>query len=663
MTTQYSRIIALALAFLAVSIIAHAQEGQPTAAGTEQGIWIYLGNEIPHGFQYQILKKTGQGRFNVIGTTTYPRDATSMMAIIDENYPFFPAMEKPGDAEVSYLRGYAATMKTADSIYIPNFPLMHLALGTAFFDRDVENGQSYQYMVRKIRGGDQRADESVSNTVNYPESVDLLQPKFSEKHETSFQITLRWFVTEQRGLNFFQVYRRVFGLGDFEPVIATKGFSTSGDTIWMIVADSLITVPAIYEYYIVPMDIYGNRGPVSEVAVAGTTGGSLSLVPEYFNARGGESNHEVILSWKLSGNRYMRGIEVYRSFSYDDGYISVALLSAADSLYTDIIPVANENFYYYLLVKGPGETTYSTARVSAMFRNAGEKPLPPEEIDAETVPGGVKIYWSYYEPHARGFFVYRYVYETAEYMQISGLIPAGEGGIYSFIDSADYLLGNDIYRYAVRTVNDVELISDFSESASASPGIYAEVGSPVNPRITRISSGLMLLWDDLRDSESVLLGYKVYRRSNPDETWHLLPGDTLRADRNYYTDTLLTAGASYSYAVSAIDFYGNESAKSIPVTFITETVRFMSPSITGVVSTPEGIMLSWGQITDAEVTRVRIYRSQPGGESAVIATVERAAEQYLDRSAAEGELYIYEISLVTSDNREYEKSRGVSIRR
>ncbi len=664
MANKYSRSTTLALAFLVVSIFSSAQEeNQPTAVATEYGIWIYLGSEIPDGFQYEVLKKAGQGRFNVIGTTSYPRDAKRMMEIIDENFPFFMGVEKPGEAEASYMRSYAATVKTADSIYIPNFPLMHLAFGTAFFDKDVEIGKSYQYMVRKIREGEPHSSERESNTIDYPSPVDILQPRFSDKHETANQIALRWFVPEQRSLHSFRVYRRVFGLGDFEPVTVSKGFSTSGDTIWMVVADTIVTVPAIYEYYIVPSDIFGNRGPASEIASAGTPAETLVMLPEYFNAIGGDDNHKVLLSWKLKENRYLRGVDIYRSKSFDEGYIRIARMTATDTLYTDIVPEANENFYYYLIINGPGETSFSSARVSAMFRNAGENPLPPDEIDAETVPGGVKVYWSYYEPHARGFFVYRYVYETAEYLQISGLIPAGEGGIYSFIDSADYLLGNDIYRYAVRTVNDIELLSDFSESASASPGISAEVVSPVNLRITKTANGIILLWDDLRDSEVVLMGYKVYRRSNPGGDWHLLPGDTLRADRNYYADSLLSAGVSYSYSVSAIDFYGNESEKSIPADFIAEIVRYVSPSITGTVSTPDGIMLTWGQITDSEVAMVKIYRSQPGVEPLVIATVEKGAEQYLDKSAAEGELYIYEIALVTSDNREYEKSRGVSIRR
>ena len=90
---------------------------------------------------------------------------------------------------------------------------------------------------------------------------------------------------------------------------------------------------------------------------------------------------------------------------------------------------------------------------------------------------------------------------------------------------------------------------------------------------------------------------------------------------------------------------------------------FVSPPISKVVNTPDGIVISWEQINDQDVAYINIYRTQPGVGSSVIARPERESEEYLDTSVSEGELYIYEISVVTEDGREYTRSRGVSIRR
>ncbi|MFO7621993.1 MAG: hypothetical protein R6W81_12130, partial [Bacteroidales bacterium] len=442
----------------------------------------------------------------------------------------------------------------------------------------------------------------------------------------------------------------------------TRGFNISKDTVYLIASDTAVQNPALYEYYIRPLDIYGNSGPESEVVSAGTLSSVSYPVPDYFNARGGEKDHQVELSWKFSETGYLRSIEVFRSRSFDDGFVRIARLSPKDTSFTDIVPVANENYWYYLISNGPNGNSPPSAKVSAMFRNTGEKPLPPAETGAESINGGIKVYWSYYEPYAKGFYVYRYIYETAEFEQISGLIPAG-AEIYSFVDKSEYLQGNEVYRYAVRMVNDVDQLSDFSETASASPGKKATVSSPMNLRISKTGNGIILVWDDMRDTEPVLLGYKVFRREGSDAGFFLLATDTLRNDRNYYRDSTLVAGKTYTYNVSAIDFYGNESEKSVPLAYNSDEESFMPPEILKAINTAEGILISWGQITDENIVSVKIYRSQPGSLSSVIATVGKDSEEYLDRNVMSEELYIYEISLLTTDNLESDKSRGVTVRR
>jgi fibronectin type 3 domain-containing protein len=441
-----------------------------------------------------------------------------------------------------------------------------------------------------------------------------------------------------------------------------RGFNISQDTVYLIAADTAVQNPALYEYYIQPLDIYGNSGPESEVASAGTLGSVNYAVPEYFNGRGGDKDHRVELSWKFSETGYLRSIELYRSKSYDNGYTRIARLSPNDTTFTDIVPVASENFWYYLIAGGPNGNSPPSAKVSAMFRNSGEKPLPPAETGAESIKGGVKVYWSCHEPYAKGFYVYRYIYEIAEFQQVSGLIPAG-AEIYSFVDTARFLQGNDVYRYAVRTVNDVDQLSDFSETASASPGKKAAVGSPVNLRITARDKGILLLWDDMRPTEPVLLGYKVYRKEDPDGRYELLRGDTLKNDLNFFRDTTLTPGKRYRYAVTAIDFYGNESPQNVSVSFVPAAESVAAPEITRAVNTEEGILVSWGQVTGEKAVSVKVYRSRPGMNPLPVITLQKTTDEYLDKSVSEGELYTYEISVVMEGGTESDRSNGVTVRR
>ena len=38
----------------------------PVAIATSKGVWVYLGNEIPKQFEYQVLKKQGNGNFKPV---------------------------------------------------------------------------------------------------------------------------------------------------------------------------------------------------------------------------------------------------------------------------------------------------------------------------------------------------------------------------------------------------------------------------------------------------------------------------------------------------------------------------------------------------------------------------------------------------------------------
>jgi len=74
------------------------------------------------------------------------------------------------------------------------------------------------------------------------------------------------------------------------------------------------------------------------------------------------------------------------------GFARIARLSPNDTSFTDIVPVANENFWYYLIADGPNGNSPPSAKISVMFRNSGEKPLPPEETGAESIKNGVMVY-------------------------------------------------------------------------------------------------------------------------------------------------------------------------------------------------------------------------------------------------------------------------------
>ena len=635
---------------------------KPIAIATAKGVWVYLGNEIPKGFDYQVLRKQGSSNYKAIGVTNYTSDAKELKSRVEKFNGYFSNLDMLNDSDIARILEHARKHKTIDSLVMANFPVSHLAFGTAFFDPDIAEGVSYQYQVKRQPDSKTAQGEKISNMVQLPAKTDILKPVFKSKQEYSNEVYLQWYVPEQRRLSTFALYRRVFGLGDFEKISAKKGYNSLGDTLFIVAVDSTVKNPGYYEYYIKPMDAFGNPGPVSDAISAGPMTDAALTVPRYFRAKGREMNHQVELTWKFGNGKYLRGIEIHRSTNFDSGYVKIAQLPPTDTSYIDVVPVGNENYYYYIQIQGPFEKTYPSAKISAMFKKAGERPAPPSETAAETVRGGVRVYWTYSEPYLKGFYVFRYVNEKAEYEQVSGLIPAGSK-IYSFTDSSKSLTGNQEYRYAIKALDDVEQMSDFSISASATPGIKAEVATPLNLNANRKENGAWLIWDDLSKAEPNLLGYKVYRKEINEKSFTLLPGDTLARLKNYYSDSTALEGKSYAYAVSAIDFYGNESAKSLSAYYTREQSDLTPPTITRAVNTDEGILVVWGQVADKNVSACKVYRDSGVGNAILIATVKAENDQYLDKSAIIGQLYIYQISLVTTSDKESAKSSGISIRR
>jgi len=185
----------------------------------------------------------------------------------------------------------------------------------------------------------------------------------------------------------------------------------------------------------------------------------------------------------------------------------------------------------------------------------------------------------------------------------------------------------------------------------------------MNIKINEQGNRVLLIWDDSRKAEPNLLGYKIYRREGAEKKFQLLPSDTLKREKNYFVDSTLTAGKSYTYAISAIDFYGNESARSLSAYYTCKATIILPPDIIRAINTHEGIMIVLGQLTDKNVAAYKLYRTSSEGKPLLIATIEPGNEQYLDKNVVDGQLYIYEITTYTRKGDESEKSKSISVRR
>ena len=185
---------------------------EPVAAATQKGVFIYLGARIPKHAYYEVELKSGRDKYTRLATIKAPEDQQAMEARIKDHEVYFENLEPLSKVEKEKLWNYLTRSSSIDSLYIPNLPLLHLAVGTAYLDRQQPGtGKEYQYRVTLYNPEGTRLQQRETNKVTMPARPDMLKPEFKSKRESARQLLLEWYVPEQRQLSSYSVYRRVFG--------------------------------------------------------------------------------------------------------------------------------------------------------------------------------------------------------------------------------------------------------------------------------------------------------------------------------------------------------------------------------------------------------------------------------------------------------------------
>lgn len=631
----------------------------PVAKPVPQGVWVYLGNQLPKNWHYQIeRKKENTERYEKIAEVTAPASVLEMEKRQQSFQSSFQNLDALNTAELENLWQYIQLHTTTDSMFSNNLPMMHLLAGTALFDHTADKNTGYVYRVHVLGGDGKSISQNETNTTAALQKISLPQIDFSHKKFADGKLTLTWRVHDQKELAHFNIYRSLFGKEEYKKISIEKGIYSHNNTLMLLAIDTLGNHPGWYEYKIAAVDAFGNEGEMQGYANGSNLQDYYAPPVTNFRAVNTHRNQEVKLAWHFENKKYLNGINIMRSLAYDSGYKRIATVPVTDSVFTDIIPVSGENYYYYLILLSANNDPVPTAKIFATFTDENTKPEPPGEIDATPITHGIKVYWKSDEPFTKGYYVYRRNNPKDEFTQVSPLILSGSV-INSYTDTSRQLQAGEVYEYVVRTINENNQLSANSDTVTANPGIKKAIAAPMNLRYRNDDGRITLLWDDMRPWENDLLGYKVFKKPG-NGVFERLANDSLRAAKNFYTDSALQNGVMYSYAVSAIDISGNESERStITVPAITEHLP-ASPSGITVTQSGNDIYISWGQIA-GDIASIKIYRSEPGQPAREIGNTSDG-DSYNDKNIVKGKLYFYQLSSVNTEKKEGPLSEKWAVR-
>lgn len=655
-------LVILSLAYIQLFAQNKKSGTEPVAASAEKGIWIYLGNSIPEDFTYTIERKAkNAGNYDVIGKTTSAKTFSEAESLNQKWSKSFDKLDPLSKKELQREWDYLQRNKTTDSLQSDNLPVMHLIAGTAFLDTTVRKDQSYSYRISKSDASGNKSESKETPLVTWKPSPAFPAINTSSVKFASGKLVIEWTAKSAMSMAHFNIYRSVFGKNEFKRLKVEKGFYFRNDSLVLLIIDTIGLQPAWYEYQFEPVDIYGNAGTIGALCSGGSMMEHYAPPVTNLKAVAIQKDHQIRISWKFENKKYLSGITIMRSSNFDSSYQRIATVPVTDTVYVDRVPVAGENYYYYLLLHSAQTDPVPTAKVAALYYNKSETPVRPKNVAAETIENGVRIHWEYDEPYVNGFYVYRNENSNEKFVQVSGLISA-EGRIFSFTDTSKNLSGGEVYRYAVKSVGDAGQMSNFSDTVSAHPGIRVILNSPEHLRL-RLNNGVVtLIWDDLRKSMNDVLGYSVYRRISGEKEFADLLKNIKGTEKNFYIDSTALPGIAYEYAVSVKDIFGNESVVCKPVKVVIDKVQLPVPSGISALSAGDKILIRWGQIGDDKNLKIRIYRTAQGQKTELIGTADSRAEEFTDSKVVKGKLYFYQLSTEDTDKNESALSEKLSVR-
>lgn len=634
----------------------------PVVKSSEKGILIYPGKEIPKNSIYKIERSAaGQNNFRAIAIITSPKSFPEFAGLVKVYSPLFSFNSNQDSATIKNVwEEFTRNKETTEMKGMINLPLMHAALGMVYYDTTVADNLQYQYRVSLIKNG-QEEPSAISENVSYPVKANIGNILLYKAHAYENNIQIYWYITGKNKPYNFNVYRQEVSKRDYRKIAAEKGFNNHGDSLFLIVNDTWVNKDENYNYYIEPMDYYGNRGNSSEIVrVAASSINSLPVITK-FEVKTSARKDGLQLKWRFNQIKYLRSISIFKSGNFDNDFIKIAEVPSDDSIYIDRGVLQGKSYYYYLVINALNNKTTPSAKVSG-FYSTDLKPFPPQVLKAENLSNGYKLSWQCIEENIQGFFVYRCEGIKGKMEQISGIVKMGEP-ITVYMDTSASL-GRKSYSYAVRTVSKGFVESAFSDTVSVFPAVSKE--HPMAP--TRISgrlynNGVLLIWDNMYKTNPYLAGYKVYRKEKKEKDYKLLTDELIICNKNSYNDTSISKGQEFSYMIESVDIFSNNSEKSLPVSVTINSSLPVTASGTKLYNLDDGISVCWDETIQQNLISYKVYRYGEKGEPKLIYTAKPDEMKFIDKDVKKDELYFYYVTSVDKFGNESEPANEVSIRR
>ena len=663
----------LACLLMAGSQLLAQQRVAELAQPGPNAIFVYLGVDLPssnlpkrNGVAYRIERRMGSsGGWTTVADVSAPGTSEEFSKRLVKTLGYMPKPASPA-VPVQQLWEKIRKYGRLDSLgFWAGVLSVRLAAGSAFADTTASPNVKYEYSVSLVDAAGKAVMAMRSSSVSFPGSPRFAPLRVVEKNVSVSRITVRWVLQGIPKPSAYSVYRMDGFGGSFDIHSASTTILSNRDGTFVVVEDTSVQQNRIYQYYLLPLDYYGNQGQPSDTAMVSSSDVRSHPLPQHLRASSDDSLGGIKLSWSLADPSSISSIRVFRSEAFDSGFVELAEIPGSDSTFVDVAVEPMKKYVYYLVLVGPlGEKSPASAKTFGIFETS-QAPVPPQGLQAERVRNGVRVRWPRNDVFLKGYYVYRSDGISDSLRLLSPLVPARDS-ITTYTDSSALSSGKFRYLYAIRSENTSHVLSPFSDTVFASSG-GGYVPSPSGVTGYAGVGEAVLVWDDQYAADESIGGYLVQRRTlgKDGRTWSpvkVLP-DTLPSQRNNYTDTTLSAGTTYEFAIRALGFMGGKSDPSEAIRLTSVTPLPPVPAGLTATRTANGIRLQWSEVPDPSVLRTKVYRYQRGQKASVVASVELSKDQeFTDSKIRKGTLYFYYVTYENRYGAEGPQSEEVGIR-
>lgn len=641
-----------------------SQQEYPVAIGGASGVFI----DITNSSGSYIIERTETSVENWIevSNTTNPLSEVEFAGRLTLLSSQFSDFVFPVEKQITQIWNIWQRTSRVDSIpYWGNIPFVKIALGTMYFDATAKLNTDYQYRIINAENVQQK---EFTNSVYYPRVFKNDNISFYSSSAEVSKVFLEFRSLGENTPSAFRVFRRDNGSGSYQKIGTINGFNITNDTLSLLSLDTLVTAYNFYNYFILPLDLFGNEGIPSDTIFIGAY--NFQNVPLPYNVQiiSDDSSDAFRLSWLLPDPEAVVSVRIFRSEIFDSGFVQIAEVTPQINQYVDLMVEPMKRYYYYFQLTGPlGEVSPSTARFWG-FHQSSINPIPPVNIKAESLSNGVKLQWENTEDFVEGFWVYRSNGFNDSLALISNLLKE-EKPFTVFSDTSEELSGKLTYLYSIRSSSTSHILSSFSDTIAIRPEIETVPPAPTGLNaFLQDDNSVRINWDDMTETESSVGYYLVLRKTidpsgKTTSEYEPLIDSVLSSDNNLFVDSTAEAGKTYEYAVQSIDLFGGQSSLSNPIQFYQPLVEVKAPGGLFVTRDKDGVIIKWDPVIENNVTEYKVYRQQRNQEKDFLGSVKKGKElELIDHGVEKGELYFYSVTAVDGNQQESSSGYTISIR-